>query len=844
MKRVEIKSQAGTPGISELSFPHWVYTILFLPVWVYFRFVGGTWLIISNEYHSRVLNLVFISLIFLIWLIWKFFIDKKLVITGLEAFIGLFIGSLFLSVIYSDNKILSLDITVGIVGILLSVYILLDIKRYPEIWKSLLDAMIIAGGMNLILIMIRVIFWLSLYDIKIKDIFTSAGYAINVLPRLPDIVNFNANVTAVYLIILIPISIYRLASIKNLILKASLGLGISFAVIILFLTKSRGVFIGLLFSMAGLWISNRNSKNDKLRGNKFLVSIAAAFGLACAVIFGIYVFRYRGPLFGASLIGRFEGWQIAWEIIKSNPIFGSGLGTYGEVFLNLRNPELYSLINLHAHNELLNILTNLGLVGTGLVLLLLYKYGKNYFSDSVDLNWERRAYIISLLGFLGMGLVDSFFDSNNIVLMILVLLIGLIPVHKLKTIDLTGRLAIAVMVVVVGLAGYDMISLWKLQPYGQARDAAGKGDWQLAEKYLDTALLRNEKNAFYLYSRAQVIGQNACIQNRVDQGVIDNYYQNIGIFDRWGPAHANLSGLYAAVGSFGEAQEQIINAISYEPRNAEYLCLLGDYQVQQNQLENAIISYGQCLMMDASLMDTHYWKKDQNKAQAQDQVLKWITENQNNSQTSASINIAEIYIDLGKFDEAEAILSGILDQELSNLDAVLIYADLLGKTNRHGIAIDLLDDVLSIKPRFYRGWTQISKIYYEIGMMEEGLRAVDKSIAISPGPTAFWISGNILLKLDLVDEAMERYEIALAWRDNPPVLTQWTVRRFPIPNERISCLPDLRTYTEFYDLAWTAVNELCLSGHCDKAQELLAVISSKEYAGFLEDYGSVPSLEN
>jgi len=62
---------------NNFQFPDWAYTLLFLPVAVYFRFIGGTWLIISNDYDSRILNLVFVSAVFLFWVSWKIFFDRK-----------------------------------------------------------------------------------------------------------------------------------------------------------------------------------------------------------------------------------------------------------------------------------------------------------------------------------------------------------------------------------------------------------------------------------------------------------------------------------------------------------------------------------------------------------------------------------------------------------------------------------------------------------------------------------------------------------------------------------------------------------------------------------------------
>jgi len=67
---------------------------------------------------------------------------------------------------------------------------------------------------------------------------------------------------------------------------------------------------------------------------------------------------------------RWKIWVDTYRILKDFPLFGSGLGTFSQVFPMYRTFYIQNLVT-HAENDLLHLASEVGLVGIGLVLALL-----------------------------------------------------------------------------------------------------------------------------------------------------------------------------------------------------------------------------------------------------------------------------------------------------------------------------------------------------------------------------------------------------------------------------------------------------------------------------------------
>ena len=107
--------------------------------------------------------------------------------------------------------------------------------------------------------------------------------------------------------------------------------------------------------------------------------LASAFAATAAVIAAAAFLAAGGPtgegtpqgrLFSVSLSGRGDYWHVAWEMVRDEPLLGTGAGSFERRWLQER-PASFSLPARDAHNLYLEALAELGPIGLALVLVTL-----------------------------------------------------------------------------------------------------------------------------------------------------------------------------------------------------------------------------------------------------------------------------------------------------------------------------------------------------------------------------------------------------------------------------------------------------------------------------------------
>jgi O-antigen ligase len=188
-----------------------------------------------------------------------------------------------------------------------------------------------------------------------------------------------------YLVGLFPLAFITALRTKSLQPWLWLRLSMVFILTALFLTRVRGSFIALagamLFMLAAFLLP---WGRDLFRGDKrFILTL---FGIL-AVGAGAYFFRHGGfSAFSpqeASVQQRWNTYQVAWEMVKSNPWFGIGLGQVGVQFPQYQSrpfissdPTLHPYTYTeHIHNEFLQYWVEGGLPGLTLFLAVLIFFG-------------------------------------------------------------------------------------------------------------------------------------------------------------------------------------------------------------------------------------------------------------------------------------------------------------------------------------------------------------------------------------------------------------------------------------------------------------------------------------
>lgn len=193
----------------------------------------------------------------------------------------------------------------------------------------------------------------------------------------------NRNYFAGYLLMVIPLSVgflfsreairrgrfggwrERLVSLDGKTLL--IGFGVMIMILGLLFSASRMGISSLLFSFTLLSLLFRSpSKEHRFSKTSFLI-----LGLALLWASWIGLDAVINRFFGASedFKGRWEFWVNTFQIFKDFPIFGSGLGTFPWVFPMYRSLHSIGIVT-HAENDFLQLASEVGMVGIGLLLIL------------------------------------------------------------------------------------------------------------------------------------------------------------------------------------------------------------------------------------------------------------------------------------------------------------------------------------------------------------------------------------------------------------------------------------------------------------------------------------------
>lgn len=359
----------------------------------------------------------------------------------------------------------------------------------------------------------------------------------------------NAVFAGGYLAVIFPIALLNLAGFKNKIIRYI------FPVIILsgiLVTRTRSAYIAVLIELFVLFaifvlFKKNYSKNEKKYLHKLLFTLAAVVGFISFIIVlfpeNIFVHRFLSIFSGAEN-QRWLIWRDAFGILGKYPLTGSGIGNFAAAFAEFYSYELrFDDVNRYidnAHNNYLQILFTMGIIGFASYLLLIGSaviicLKKMYKSESSDkqtskINKFHIGLLASMAGYMIYGL--SNFDELTITLNLFALLI-LIKGYSgnLRTIEIRKNnawkfgSAFTALAIILFIAATSVHSLNILKAdihflKGEKLFAANKFKEAVSETNL--AVIISPENPFYRYNLAlnvySMVLENRSISNnaRID----------------------------------------------------------------------------------------------------------------------------------------------------------------------------------------------------------------------------------------------------------------------------------------------------------------------------------------
>ena len=138
-----------------------------------------------------------------------------------------------------------------------------------------------------------------------------------------------------------------------------------------FQSSSKGAMISLLLGISFIFVTSwKYIENSSFI--KVVIILTAAFLFANIQTEGYTVNRVNelsGTAFVPQLGVRLLLWESAWQIIKTSPIIGTGIGTFFIVFPAVRAPADSTSGN-YLHNDYLQFWLETGFIGLCLMILI------------------------------------------------------------------------------------------------------------------------------------------------------------------------------------------------------------------------------------------------------------------------------------------------------------------------------------------------------------------------------------------------------------------------------------------------------------------------------------------
>ena len=803
-----------------ITFKNWVSTLLFLPLAIYFRFIIGTSLVLDKDFPAYTRTVWILGLVSILWLGWKWLFDDRLIRSGVDKYLGFFFLATCLSTAFSINPGFSLEKLIGISSYLLGFYLLLDLKRSPKLWQGIINALLITAGLSSLLILIPAFTWIKLYQITPLQILTNPAYLLRVIPRLPYTIYLHPSVTAGYLVMILPLGFYQLIQSKKIFWKVFQALGLFLHLSVFFLTQSRGGLLGFLCLLVVLAVLYRKKIWDfifqsKIRG---LLAVAALSLAGTGYIF--LMGRSRGfSLSDFNVQIRFHLWSSAFKIIQENPWFGSGLGTFAMKYLEVRDATFDPGTMIHAHNQLIQITTELGILGLITLLMIFWQIIRQLRKEPGGLPATSRVALTALGGLFGVLIPDAIFTSSMIVLLFIFYLVWILPPQKdhLSFPKPWGLGLLSLAAVLLACGGGWII--WKIQPYNLALVAAEQDNWQEASTALLSTLERDPDNPYYQHALGYIHGQVACQSGEGYDESLAYYQQSFESYNRWGIDHANAGMLFAASGDYQNAANQMKTAIQLFPQNSFFNCLLGDYYLQLNKPEDAVQSYKLCIADNPHYLDSPYWQEEQSKKELLPAVIDQVeTYLENRDDEELLKQLAELYLATGEVEDADRFIQEYLLQYPDDLEGTLIYFKILESAGDLSTAEEKIKQLLLSYPRNPVLWNYQGVLALEAEDDKFAEYSLNISYRLNSSWYSAWILGLYHQSQGDLQKARGFYQKALSPFYPRLDFSSHVAARWPLKGIYVNCMPEMRTYSEYFDPALEAAQSLedqdCILAAC------------------------------
>ena len=511
------------------------------------------------------------------------------------------------------------------------------------------------------------------------------------------------NFMVVMLNIIFCLSIGRLLFTKDVLGKVVLIIYAMSSIFLIYLTSSRGGWIGTFTGLVCIFLFYIRSPLDVVmiifdwcKKNKLIsVIILIILILGFFLIIQAFVNLSDQPTHAPLLRSRTEFWTPAIKSFIENPVFGQGPYTFFSSYLQ-SNSVPPNPFYVYVHGIYLDVLSGMGIVGLLTFALLLLYIWRSLVKTNMDVQGEDKAVVLGVAGafaaFCIHGLVDSVHHTIPTGAWVIAIILGAALGLK-KSVEPKKSYSLIIIGVLAVL--FSWVNIWISTPLYKGVSNANVGKWDVVENWLEEAVKRSPDSTIayqqlgLVQSRLYYQGENNALNN-----AISAFEKAVLLDPYWALNQANLGSLYREAGEYQKAKIAYREAADLAPRCALYWLNLAEVTELLGNNTEAASYYENFIELKPQYKNNQYWQTTEfRKTIAKDWASDSDAENDetvdnlekevalNPDRVDPYLDLIDAYMNIQDYDEARKAVNNAeltyIDRDEKRLDLLWYDAELL-----------------------------------------------------------------------------------------------------------------------------------------------------------------------